>query len=115
MEKHLLALTKRSLNALIVTTLVTLLGNVHQRGHMMEIRRETHFINTKKSGKRRKQMARKGLHTDLDKDDSKGSDEVSEQDDASQTKRYGYDKKLQGGKPDEDCYKMLKMMEKQAD
>ncbi|GJR32620.1 putative ribonuclease H-like domain-containing protein [Tanacetum coccineum] len=35
----------------------------------------------KKSGKRRKQMARKGLHTDLDKDDSEGSDEVSEQDD----------------------------------
>ncbi|GJV77950.1 hypothetical protein Tco_1509534 [Tanacetum coccineum] len=27
----------------------------------------------KKSGKRRKQMARKGLHTDLDKDDSEGS------------------------------------------
>ncbi|GJT85946.1 putative ribonuclease H-like domain-containing protein [Tanacetum coccineum] len=25
------------------------------------------------------------------------------------------DKKLQGGKPDEDCYKLLKMMEKQAD
>ncbi|GKF35207.1 hypothetical protein Tco_0108407, partial [Tanacetum coccineum] len=24
------------------------------------------------------------------------------------------DKKLQGGKPDEDCYKLLKMMEKQA-
>ncbi|GJV74096.1 hypothetical protein Tco_1494091, partial [Tanacetum coccineum] len=24
------------------------------------------------------------------------------------------DKKLQGGKPDEDCYKMLKMIEKQA-
>ncbi|GJR23741.1 hypothetical protein Tco_0972268 [Tanacetum coccineum] len=37
---------------------------------------------TKKSGKRRKQMARKGLHTDLDKDDSEGSDEVSEQDDS---------------------------------
>ncbi|GJX84166.1 putative ribonuclease H-like domain-containing protein, partial [Tanacetum coccineum] len=37
---------------------------------------------TKKSGKRRKQMARKGLHTDLDKDDSKGSDEVSKQDDS---------------------------------
>ncbi|GKD04173.1 hypothetical protein Tco_1179147 [Tanacetum coccineum] len=36
----------------------------------------------KKSGKRRKQMARKGLHTDLDKDDSEGSDEVSEQDDS---------------------------------
>ncbi|GKB67927.1 hypothetical protein Tco_0929339, partial [Tanacetum coccineum] len=167
---------------------------------------------TKKSGKRRKQMARKGLHTDLDKDNSKDSDEVSEQDDSfSGTKipvnpvpvamkspsistykiikqgekgvyqiiredgtdivyinfgamlkdisrddlaelyrivmnRYGMDgpedelekvlweylknmfeeplstdpiwsvldKKLQGGKPDEDCYKMLKMMEKQA-
>ncbi|GJR03714.1 hypothetical protein Tco_0526698 [Tanacetum coccineum] len=167
---------------------------------------------TKKSGKRRKQMARKGLHTDLDKDDSEDSDEVSEQDDSvSGTKipvnhvpvamkspsiatykiikqgekgvyqiiredgtdivyinfgamlkdisrddltelyrivmnRYGMDgpedelekvlweylknmfeeplstdpiwsvldKKLQGGKPDEDCYKMLKMMEKQA-
>ncbi|GJR31817.1 hypothetical protein Tco_1108049 [Tanacetum coccineum] len=27
-------------------------------------------------------MARKGLHTDLDKDDSEGSDEVSEQDDS---------------------------------
>ncbi|GJQ92681.1 hypothetical protein Tco_0003820 [Tanacetum coccineum] len=36
----------------------------------------------KKSGKRRKQMARKGLHTDLDKDDSEDSDEVSEQDDS---------------------------------
>ncbi|GJX81054.1 hypothetical protein Tco_0329203 [Tanacetum coccineum] len=170
---------------------------------------------TKKSGKRRKHMARKGLHTDLNKDDSKDSDEVSEQDDSvSGTKipinpvpvamkspsiatykiikqgekgvyqivredgtdivyinfgamlkdisrddltelyrivmnRYGMDgpedelekvfwkylknmfeeplstdpiwsalamldKKLQGGKPDENCYKMLKMMEKQA-
>ncbi|GJZ36888.1 hypothetical protein Tco_0583079 [Tanacetum coccineum] len=165
----------------------------------------------KKSGKRRKQIARKGLHTDLDKDDSEGSDEVSEQDESvSGTKipinpvpdiskdnltelyrivmnRYGMDelekvfwkylknmfeeplstdpiwsllgqqkviswryydscrvhclnlesmdiymlierkyplsaeicktmlnKKLQGGKPDEDCYKMLKMMKKQA-
>ncbi|GJY83083.1 hypothetical protein Tco_0496459, partial [Tanacetum coccineum] len=37
---------------------------------------------TKKSGKRRKQMARKGLHTDLDKDDSEDSDEASEQDDS---------------------------------
>ncbi|GJY62127.1 putative ribonuclease H-like domain-containing protein [Tanacetum coccineum] len=167
---------------------------------------------TKKYGKRKKQMARKGLHTNLDKDDSEDSDEVSEQDDSvSGTKilinpvpvamkspsivtykiikqgekgvyqivredgtdivyinfgamlkdisrddltelyrivmnRYGMDgpedelekvfwkylknmfeeplstdpiwsaldKKLQGGKPDEDCYKMLKMMEKQA-
>ncbi|GJR32085.1 hypothetical protein Tco_1108317 [Tanacetum coccineum] len=140
-------------------------------------------------------MAMKGLHTDLDKDDSEDSDEASEQDDsASGTKipinpvpvamkspsivtykiikqgergvyqivredgtdivyinfgamlkditrddltelyrivmnRYGMngpedelekvckamlDKKLQGGKPDENCYKMLKMMEKQA-
>ncbi|GKC90522.1 hypothetical protein Tco_1151171 [Tanacetum coccineum] len=30
---------------------------------------------TKKSGKRRKQMARRGLHTNINKDDSKGSDE----------------------------------------
>ncbi|GJS51120.1 hypothetical protein Tco_0624482 [Tanacetum coccineum] len=37
---------------------------------------------TKKSGKRRKQMARRGLHTNVDKDDSEGSDEVSEQDDS---------------------------------
>ncbi|GJT45501.1 hypothetical protein Tco_0954216 [Tanacetum coccineum] len=29
---------------------------------------------TKKSGKRRKQMARRGLHTNIDKDDSEGSD-----------------------------------------
>ncbi|GKD22365.1 hypothetical protein Tco_1224068, partial [Tanacetum coccineum] len=35
---------------------------------------------TKKSRKRRKQMARKGLHKDLDEDDSEDSDEVSEQD-----------------------------------
>ncbi|GJW04697.1 hypothetical protein Tco_1563553 [Tanacetum coccineum] len=173
----------------------------------------------KKSGKRRKQMARKGLHADIDKDDSEGSDEVSEHNILSQElksnnpvscdvkdisldmnltelyrivmNRYGMDgpedelekvfwkylknmfeeplstdpiwsllsqqriiswryydtcrvhclnlesmdiymlierkyplsaeickamldKKLQGGKPDEDCYKMLKMMEKQA-
>ncbi|GJR17997.1 putative ribonuclease H-like domain-containing protein [Tanacetum coccineum] len=38
---------------------------------------------TKKTGKRRKQMARKGLHTDLDKDDSKDTDEASEQDDSA--------------------------------
>ncbi|GJZ82088.1 hypothetical protein Tco_0647082, partial [Tanacetum coccineum] len=31
------------------------------------------------SGKRRKQMARRGLHTDLDKDDSEDSDEVGKQ------------------------------------
>ncbi|GJS30403.1 hypothetical protein Tco_0491023 [Tanacetum coccineum] len=137
-----------------------------------------------KTGKRRKQIARKGLHTDLDKDDSEDSDEASEQDDSAsgtkipinpvpvamkspsiatykiikQGKKSVYqivredgtdivyinfgamlkditrdesyriildcreymvckamlDKKLQGGKPDEDCYKMLKMMEKQA-
>ncbi|GJX14806.1 hypothetical protein Tco_0206564 [Tanacetum coccineum] len=38
--------------------------------------------STKKSGKRRKQMARKGLHTDLDKDDSEDSDEVGEQEES---------------------------------
>ncbi|GJR73375.1 hypothetical protein Tco_0085740 [Tanacetum coccineum] len=37
---------------------------------------------TKKSGKRRKQMARRGLHTDLDKDDSEGSDEVGKQEES---------------------------------
>ncbi|GJS06589.1 hypothetical protein Tco_0363385 [Tanacetum coccineum] len=37
---------------------------------------------TKKSRKRRKQIARRGLHTNVDKDDSEGSDEVSEQDDS---------------------------------
>ncbi|GKA61294.1 hypothetical protein Tco_0760701 [Tanacetum coccineum] len=77
---------------------------------------------TKKSGKRRKQMARKGLHKDLDEDDSEDSDEVGEQEEFV-TEHIQYllemckvmlDKKLQGGKPDENCYKMLKMMEKQA-
>ncbi|GJR75271.1 putative ribonuclease H-like domain-containing protein [Tanacetum coccineum] len=38
---------------------------------------------TKKTRKRRKHMARKGLHTDLDKDDSKDTDEASEQDDSA--------------------------------
>ncbi|GJY64690.1 hypothetical protein Tco_0466150 [Tanacetum coccineum] len=37
---------------------------------------------TKKSGKRRKQMARKGLHTYINKGDYEDSDEVSEQDDS---------------------------------
>ncbi|GKG14459.1 hypothetical protein Tco_0354059 [Tanacetum coccineum] len=31
---------------------------------------------TKKSGKRRKQIARRGFHTNVDKDDSEGSDEL---------------------------------------
>ncbi|GJT80697.1 putative ribonuclease H-like domain-containing protein [Tanacetum coccineum] len=83
---------------------------------------------TKKSGKRRKQMARKGLHKDLD--DSEDSDEVGEQEESLTESMDIYmliertyplsaemckamlDKKLQGGKPDENCYKMLKMMEK---
>ncbi|GJV05893.1 hypothetical protein Tco_1343549 [Tanacetum coccineum] len=38
--------------------------------------------STKKSGKRRKQMARRGLHTNVDKDDSEDSDKVGEQDDS---------------------------------
>ncbi|GKC65485.1 hypothetical protein Tco_1098083 [Tanacetum coccineum] len=37
---------------------------------------------TKKSRRRRKQIARKGLHTDIDKDDFEDSDEVGEQDDS---------------------------------
>ncbi|GKC38253.1 hypothetical protein Tco_1050637 [Tanacetum coccineum] len=38
--------------------------------------------STKKLGKRRKQMARKGLHTSVDKDDSEDSDEVGEQEES---------------------------------
>ncbi|GKG31057.1 hypothetical protein Tco_0423545, partial [Tanacetum coccineum] len=34
---------------------------------------------TKKSGKRRKQIARKGMHTSVDKNDSEDSDKVGEQ------------------------------------
>ncbi|GJX31064.1 hypothetical protein Tco_0240919 [Tanacetum coccineum] len=85
---------------------------------------------TKKTGKRRKQIARKGFHTDHDRDESEDSDEANEEDDS--TSDYVYmlierkyplsaevckamlDMKLQRGKPDEDCYKLLKMMEKQA-
>ncbi|GJX76120.1 hypothetical protein Tco_0322931 [Tanacetum coccineum] len=91
---------------------------------------------TKKTGKRRKQIARKGLHTDLDKDDSSSgtkipinpvpvamkSPSIATYKIIKQGKKSGskivckamLDKKLQKGKPDEDCYKMLKMMEKQA-
>ncbi|GJV66678.1 hypothetical protein Tco_1482187 [Tanacetum coccineum] len=36
-------------------------------------------------------MARKGLHTDLNKDDSEDSDEVSEQDDSVSVREYGTD------------------------
>ncbi|GKE46110.1 hypothetical protein Tco_1477368, partial [Tanacetum coccineum] len=39
--------------------------------------------STKKTGKRRKQIARKGLHTDPDKDDSEDSDEASKKDDST--------------------------------
>ncbi|GJX59623.1 hypothetical protein Tco_0291013, partial [Tanacetum coccineum] len=39
--------------------------------------------STKKTGKRRKQIARKGLHTDLNKDDSKDSDKASKKDDST--------------------------------
>ncbi|GJY89947.1 hypothetical protein Tco_0505143, partial [Tanacetum coccineum] len=146
---------------------------------------------TKKTGKKRKQIARKGFHTHLDKDKFEDSDEANEKVDSTlgtkipinpvpvATKLPGIanykiikegklyrivmrkhgmnepedefekihleylknmfeeplnvymlierkyplsaevckamlDKKLQGGKPDEDCYKRLKMMEKQA-
>ncbi|GJY21516.1 putative ribonuclease H-like domain-containing protein [Tanacetum coccineum] len=62
----------------------------------------------KKMGKRRKQIARKGLHTA--KDEAK-KDEASEEDDSSSAM---LDKKLQGDKKDEACYKLLKLIEKQA-
>ncbi|GJU99927.1 hypothetical protein Tco_1329198 [Tanacetum coccineum] len=38
--------------------------------------------STKKFGKRRKQIARRGLHTNVDKDDSEDSDEVGEQEES---------------------------------
>ncbi|GJW94734.1 hypothetical protein Tco_0174406 [Tanacetum coccineum] len=128
---------------------------------------------TKKSGKRRKQIARKGFHTDHGRDESEDSDEANEKDNSTsgtkipidpapvarkspsvanykiikQGRKGVYqivrengtdmsadvymlierkyhlsvevckvmlDKKLQGEKLDEDCYKLLKMMEKQA-
>ncbi|GJZ51874.1 hypothetical protein Tco_0606389 [Tanacetum coccineum] len=145
----------------------------------------------KKTGKRRKQIARKGFHTHHDKDETEDSDEANEKDNSTsgtkipinpvpvatkspsianykiikQGRKGVYqidcdegktlvmneqrmnlkkvhclnlesvdvymlierkyplsaevckamlDKKLQGGKPDEDCYKLLKMIEKQA-
>ncbi|GJW82771.1 hypothetical protein Tco_0155916 [Tanacetum coccineum] len=47
---------------------------------------------TKKSGKRRKQMARRGLHINIDKDDFEGSNEVSEQDDSVNSSCLGQSK-----------------------
>ncbi|GKG64893.1 hypothetical protein Tco_0665767, partial [Tanacetum coccineum] len=38
---------------------------------------------TKKSGKRRKQVARKGMHTSVDKNDFEDSDEVGEQEESN--------------------------------
>ncbi|GKA38681.1 ribonuclease H-like domain-containing protein [Tanacetum coccineum] len=85
--------------------------------------------STKKTGKRRKQIARKGLHSDKTNEDeskdSKDDDPISESSDIYMLTKRKYpltaevckamlDKKLQGGKPDEDCYKLLKWMEKQA-
>ncbi|GKA59580.1 hypothetical protein Tco_0758893, partial [Tanacetum coccineum] len=97
---------------------------------------------TKKSGKRRKQMARKGLHTSVDKDYSEIYENTYKPPIRSSARRkrecvailgkmelmvvyinfggYFEDDELEkirnykGGKPDENCYKMLKMMEKQA-
>ncbi|GKD82422.1 hypothetical protein Tco_1349261, partial [Tanacetum coccineum] len=41
--------------------------------------------STKKSRKRRKHMARKGLHTDIDKNDFEDSDEVGEQEEQKES------------------------------
>ncbi|GKE23012.1 hypothetical protein Tco_1434524, partial [Tanacetum coccineum] len=105
--------------------------------------------STKKTGKRRKQIARKGLHSDkTDEDESEASKDVNpisgtnipinpilmaikppsiatykiikqgkEEDElekSAEVCKAMLDKKLQRGKPDEDCYKLLKMIEKQA-
>ncbi|GJV81237.1 putative ribonuclease H-like domain-containing protein [Tanacetum coccineum] len=99
----------------------------------------------KEEGKHPKQIARKGLHSDKTDEDeseaSKDADPISAmlkditRDDLTELyrivmNRYGMngpedelekvckamlDKKLQGGKLDENCYKLLKWMEKQAD
>ncbi|GKB42347.1 hypothetical protein Tco_0887289 [Tanacetum coccineum] len=50
--------------------------------------------STKKSGKRRKQMARKGMNTSVDEDDSEDSDKVDEQEEGLNRivmNRYGLD------------------------
>ncbi|GJT01432.1 putative ribonuclease H-like domain-containing protein [Tanacetum coccineum] len=93
--------------------------------------------STKKTGKRRKQIARKGLHSEkTDEDESKASKDadpisgtnipvnpvpvaikppsIATYKIIKQGKEAMLDKKLQGGKPDEDCYKLLKWMEKQV-
>ncbi|GJS63864.1 hypothetical protein Tco_0678428 [Tanacetum coccineum] len=66
-----------------------------------------------KAGKRRKQMARKGFHTDLDKDDSEDSDEVSEQDDSvSGTKIPVNPVLVARNQPSIATYKIIKQGEK---
>ncbi|GJU55109.1 hypothetical protein Tco_1228823 [Tanacetum coccineum] len=46
---------------------------------------------TKKSGKRRKQMARKGMHTSVDKNDSEDSDKLVEQEESTTVREDGTD------------------------
>ncbi|GJV06271.1 hypothetical protein Tco_1343927 [Tanacetum coccineum] len=67
----------------------------------------------KKSGKRRKQMARKGLHTDLDKDDFEGSNEVNKQDDSVSGTKIPINHVLVAMKsPSIATYKIIKQGEK---
>ncbi|GJZ25666.1 hypothetical protein Tco_0569919 [Tanacetum coccineum] len=66
MEKHLLVLTKRSLNALIVTTLVTLLGNVQQGDTYVKEKERLILSTPKKQGKQEKNQM--GLLTMWDDD-----------------------------------------------
>ncbi|GJS02298.1 putative ribonuclease H-like domain-containing protein, partial [Tanacetum coccineum] len=49
----MIAIRVKNLNALIVTTLVTLLGNVQQRGHMMERKIEKLILSQPRSGSKR--------------------------------------------------------------
>ncbi|GKA13736.1 hypothetical protein Tco_0693382 [Tanacetum coccineum] len=68
---------------------------------------------TKKTEKRRKQIARKGLHTDLNKDDSKDSDKASEQDDSASGCKAMLDKKLSRMKTRlRNCYKTFEKEER---
>ncbi|GJY35168.1 hypothetical protein Tco_0420546 [Tanacetum coccineum] len=69
--------------------------------------------STKKTGKRRKQIARKGLHTYLDKDDSEDSDEASEQDDSASGTKIPINPILVAMKSSSiDTYKIIKQGKK---
>ncbi|GKB22790.1 hypothetical protein Tco_0862191 [Tanacetum coccineum] len=69
--------------------------------------------STKKSGKRRKQMARKGLHANIDLDDSEGLDKVNEQEESVTSTKTPINHVLVAMKtPSIATYKIIKQGEK---